>query len=280
MFLRHTCPIECVGKGASDLAGFGGLVGGLGQRFDRQTCAKGGIDARRRVGHLGQFRLIVAEPGQVVGCLHGLVAVAQDALEGFVGLCRRCAAMAGSCKGRVQLAHFGAVFSGPLCRSRQAGKSCAAGRCHGFEAGLCCACQGLAQAQAGLFCLVGSVGKVVHLFGGFLGLVAGFAQVVPGLVCAVAQVLHLLAGLLGCLLVAFHFVFRGHDLTLERTQLLLGNLAPFKLLLHLLFGLFQRFQLFGRCLCSLAQHFLLLGQQFGIAGVQFKQLVDVAQLFG
>ena len=81
-------------------------------------------------------------------------------------------------------------------------------------------------------------------------------------------------------MVALHFIFCGHDLTLEGAQLLLGYLAAFKLLLYLLFGLFQRFQLSGRCLYSVRQDFLLLGQQVRVAGVHFQQLVNVAQLFG
>ena len=72
----------------------------------------------------------------------------------------------------------------------------------------------------------------------------------------------------------------GHDLTLQRPHLLLGRLASFELLLHLLFGGLQGLQLFGRVLHSLAQDLLLLRQQLGVAGVQFQQLVDLPQLGG
>ena len=58
----------------------------------------------------------------MVGGLHGLVGLTQNALQCLVGVCGRLGAMAGGSKSRVQLAHLGAVFAGTFHRSGQTGR--------------------------------------------------------------------------------------------------------------------------------------------------------------
>lgn len=67
------------------------------------------------------------------------------------------------------------------------------------------------------------------------------------------------------------------DLTLESIVLILSELSAFKLLLGLLLCFLQGLQLFTGGGDGVLQEFLFLGQQFGVAGIQFQQALNVLE---
>ncbi len=115
LVLRDAHPVEGVGESAGDLPHLRGLVGCLDQAVDGERVAKGARDTGGDVAPLGHILLCGGQLGQELGGLRGVVRVAQDGIEGLIGLFRRAGGEARRFKSRVQLSLGGAVFLCGLC---------------------------------------------------------------------------------------------------------------------------------------------------------------------
>ena len=118
------------------------------------------------------------------------------------------------------------------------------------------------------------------------GIVPGIPQGVTGIF---RRVLYLLDGLFvnpvnavfrvpGLVLQTSKGLLGGDNLPLEPVVLVLGNLAPLKLLLHLLFRFPQGIQFFLGGFNGIVEQFILLPQQLSVARVQLQQALHVFEL--
>ena len=186
----------------------------------------------------------------MVGCLHRLVGLAQDALQFFVGRRGGFSRVSVVRESGVELCHLGAIVAGALGHSDQSRGSCRSCADHALEA-------------------------VAHEVG--QGRVDSL-EVPLGLLGRVAQAVHRVCCLLSRPLVVVQLLGGRDDLALQLADLCLGDIASLELLLHLLLSLAQGFQLFAGALHGLGQHLLLLCQQLGIAWVKLELAVNLGQL--
>ena len=257
--LAGACPVEHIGKIASYLPGLYGLVDGLRQAVNGDGVAVGCPGANGGVCQVFQVLLGKSQSLQVgSGSGSGLV-VPQHAIELPVGVGGFLGGVPSLFTGYLQAAHDFLVFLGFLCQLRhgvhQPGHALHNGPRLEHIAKVGGIVPGVPQGVTGIF------RRVLNLLDGLFVNPVDAVFRVPGLVLQTSK------GLLG-----------GDNLPLKPVVLVLGNLAPFKLLLYLLFRFPQGIQFFLGGVDGIVEQFILLPQQLGVARIQLQQALHVFEL--